>query len=106
MVMDGYSDRYPGLAQTVDEDVGVALAYVLRFAVACDQVAELEGDAAYPVEVEGWLTLERGESSSTFLSASFDVRAWEHHPEIPPATVRIENMDINDREGWIECAPF
>ena len=101
--------HYPHLEQTVDVGIDIGLSFVQRFPFACAQLVEpVEVASDVTPDVVGWMSIERviiGTRRTVFLNASFDVPTWSD-PEVPAATVRIENMDINEREGWIECASF
>ena len=96
----------PRLQQSIGEGVEFDLHTVNLMPVPCAQLTQpppdLDGRSA--TGVEGQLSLEQG-ADSIYLNASFDVVQWDDGLD-PPVPVRIEQMDLSDREGWIECALF
>ena len=98
----GY-DTY--LELNIGERVGMGVFAISRWSVRCSEVAAGNYDVAgaQPTNLSGWLTLDAAAGNVITLSASIDA-VFGNDPGIPPAQLRIENMNINNREGWVECA--
>lgn len=100
---EGSGGPFDAVDQDFRGDVGIGLFRIARWAARCSEVPAGNYDVvgAQPTSAGGWLTLERS-ASSVVLNASIDV-VFGNDPELPVAQLRIENMDLNNREGWVEC---
>lgn len=96
----GGSDRFPDVEQNVGQNIGIRLWNVTRLDGQCIDAASVGSEhASAPTSVSGWLSLDAAATGEAFLNVNVDVG----FADVPPAQIRIENLDLNDREGWLQC---